>query len=112
MKQSWIIGTIMLWLLIFTSELMATGGTAFSHQSALNSLASPAFVNQSGVVSAATSIFVGIGSFLVSFVEAIFLWSPTVFAGHWIWAWEFICLPISISFVIVILTIVRGVHSS
>ena len=112
MKQSWIIGTIMLWLVIFTAELMATGGSAFAHASDLNAVASPAFVNQSGVVSAISSVMTAIGSFFVSLVQIIFLWSPTVFAGSWIWVWEYICLPIAISFIVVIATVIRGVHSS
>jgi hypothetical protein len=112
MKQSWVIGIISLWLVIFTSEMIATGGTAFSNQNDLNVLASPAFVNQSGVVAAASAIMNGIATFFVSFVQIIFLWSPTVFAGNWIWFWEFICLPIAISFIVVIATILRGVHAS
>lgn len=112
MKQSWIIGTIMLWLLIFTGEMMATGGTAFAQASTLNAVASPAFVNQAGVVSAATSVMNAIGNFFKSLVQIVFLWSPTVFAGNFIWFWEYICLPIAISFIVVIATVIRGVHAS
>lgn len=112
MKQSWVIGIVTIWTLIFTAELMVTGGTAFTRSSALNTLASPAFVNAAGSTSALSSVINGIGTFFVSFISVIFLWSPTVFAGNWIWFWQFICLPISISFIVVIATILRGVRGS
>ena len=112
MKQSWIIGTVMLWMTIFTSELMATGGTILSGITGFNSIASPAFVNSSNAISNAATILVNIGSFFVALVKAFFLYSPTVFAGTWLWFWEFVCFPISISFIVVIATILRGVHST
>jgi hypothetical protein len=104
----------MLWLLIFTAELMATNGTAFSSNmtTSMNAMMNSRMVNSAGSTSSLTTIFIQVGTYLTTFVNAIFLYSPTVFAGNWFWVWQFICFPISVSFVIVILTIVRGVHAS
>lgn len=114
MKQSWIIGVISLWLLILTCELVATGGTAFSASvsSNMTALAHPNMANYSNVFSNTASIIYQVGTYLTLFLGAIFLWSPTLFAGSWIWFWVFICFPISVSFVIVIITILRGVHAN
>ncbi len=101
----------MLWMLIMTGELMATSGTAFTNISALHALISPAFVNAAGSISALSSALVNVATFFVALIGVIFLWSPTVFAGNWFWFWLYVCLPISISFIVVIATILRGVHS-
>ena len=70
---------------------MATGGTAFSAVSGLNGVASPSFVNSAGATSALATVMTNIGPFLVSLVSVVFLWSPTVFAGNFVWFWEYVC---------------------
>lgn len=114
MKQSWIIGSITLYMLIISMEMMATGSTTFPSfmQSHLNTLWNPAMANFAGSATALSTLFVGIGTYLVAFIEIIFLWSPTVFAGNFFFFWLYICLPISISFILVLISIARGVHAS
>ena len=114
MKQSWIIGVISLWILIFTAEMMATSGTAFSSNmtASMTALAHPSMANYSNIFSSTASIISQVGTYFMVFISALTLYSPTVFAGNWIWFWAFICFPISISFIIVIITILRGVHAS
>ncbi len=94
--------------------MMASGTSTFPAfvQSHFNSLWNPSLANFAGSASALSTLFVSVGTYLVAFMEIIFLWSPTVFAGNFIWFWDFVCLPISISFIITLITIARGVHSS
>ena len=114
MKTSWIIGVMMLYLLIFAAEMMVTGGTAFNatQHSQLERLMAPTMTNQSGVVSGAVALVSNAGTYFVTFVSALFLWSPSVWTGYLVWFWLFICLPISIGMVIGVVTILRGTSSS
>lgn len=114
MKQSWIIGSITLWLLIFVMEMMATGGTAFNQTvvNDMNVMTAPSLVNFSGALSALSTVITNLGTFFSTFISGLFLWSPTVFTGNWIWFWQLVCFPIAVSFIMVIVSIARGVHAS
>lgn len=113
MKTSWIIGVITIYLIIMAAELMATNGTAFSASTSenLTTLMSPTMANYSSSTSAFASIVTNVGTYVMTFLQAMFLWSPTIFSGYWIWFWLFICLPVSIGMVLSVVQILRGVRA-
>ena len=111
MKQSWIIGVVSMYLVILSSEVMARGATILQLNAAFDTLASPGFVNNSASTSAASSILAHVGDFFSALVAVVFL-SPSSFPGTWYYFWLLVCFPIAISFVVVVATILRGVHAS
>ncbi len=78
----------------------------------LSTLMAPTMTNISGQVSAAVTIITNIGNYCVAFLGALFLWSPTIWSGYFVWIWFLVCLPISIGMVFSVITILRGVHAS
>ena len=87
MKTSWVIGVIMFYLLIFGIEMMVTDGTAFSANETqrLNVLMGPTMTNQSGATSALVSLAKNVGTYFVTFLNAIFP-KPTS------WERNYVCL--------------------
>ncbi len=114
MKTSWIIGVVMMYILILSVELVVTGGTAFgtTAQGNLNGLTSNTMTNYSSGTSAFTAIFSQAGSYFMTFLNAVMLWSPTLFSGYYVYFWLFFCLPIDIGMVMSIAQVARGVHAS
>lgn len=113
MKTSWIIGIVTLYLIIFAVEMMVTKGTAFSSgvNGQLNSMMGISMANYSNSNTAFVSLIINAGTYIMTFINVVFLWSPTVFAGYGIWFWQFICLPVSIGTVISMVQVIRGVRS-
>jgi hypothetical protein len=101
----------MLWILIFLGEMMATGGTAFNTTgfTYLDALMSPNFTNVASVVSAFWSLITGVAFLLKELVQILFLWSPEVWTGNYIYVWFIICLPLGLSIVLGLVFIMRGV---
>lgn len=110
MKHSWVWGVIAFYLLILGIEMMVTGGSAFSStgQSNLEAMMSPTLTNQSGVVAAVWSTATQVASYFITFIQAIFLWSPSIFTGYLVWLWVYICLPTTITMIIGIIIVLRG----
>lgn len=51
-------------------------------------------------------------SVFMSFMSIITMYYPAIFHDVWLWFWFIICLPISVGFIISIVSIIRGVHTS
>ncbi len=114
MKTSWIIGVVTLWILVFTTEMMVTEGTAFNPSSGnpFNALFSMNLANFSSIVSAGATFIMGCGIWLINFIGLVFLWSPSVWTGYYIWIWYILCVPIGVGMLFGIMTIIRGTSSS
>jgi hypothetical protein len=51
-------------------------------------------------------------NYIKVFIQMVFLWNGTLWAGSWLWFYYAVCLPICIGVVMSIVFILRGVHSS
>lgn len=111
MKTSWIIGIMSLYLLILGAELMLTEGTAFSAgtREQMQTLLSPVMANYSNTTTAFASTIINGGAIIMTFLNAVFLYSPTLFASYGMWFWFYICLPIAVGTIISIVQVFRGV---
>ena len=124
MKTSWIIGVVMLWLLILSCEMFASGRplgvitaegqnvlTDNGTVSVLQGAASP--IQESGsIFTGAWAIMTHVADYLRAFISILLLWSPTVFVGYYLWVWWFICFPVDCAMIFGIVSLVRGVHSA
>ncbi len=114
MKLSLIQGAVMMWILVFITEMIVTGGTAFNPSSGnpFNTLFSMDFTNFSSLVSSFATFIVGCGIWFVAFVKLIFLWSPSVWTGDYIWIWYILFVSQGVAIAFGIVSLIRGVHSS
>ena len=113
MKHSWVMGVVLLYLLILGVEMMVTEGTAFSSaaESQIEGLLSPSMTNQSGAVTSIISLASQAGTYFMTFVNAVFLWSPSVWTGYLVWVWFYLCVPITVTMIIGVIIVLRGSSS-
>jgi hypothetical protein len=124
MKTSWIMGIMMVYLLILSLEMIATGGTVlgasasyqvdsanYTFAQGAGKLVAPEISNSSNVIAQAWSAISNIGPYLNIAIAILLLWSPTLFAGNMIWVWWFVCFPTCVGMVFSIISIARGVPS-
>ncbi len=121
MRTSLIIGLIMLWLIIAGLEFMvdnpaAAAGTAImsstNNDTATTLMSAGKFVSSGNVFTTAWTIITDAAPAFQAIIKVIFLWSPSIFAGYMVYFWYIFCLPISIGFIISLIFVARGVHSS
>jgi hypothetical protein len=110
MKQSWIMGVFMFYLVIFGLETIVTGGTVFSNNltSSAGTLIQPSVIGSGNIAAQTWAIMSNIGGYIAAFVAAVFLWSPTVFSGYMVWAYWFICFPIACGMIYGVVSLIRG----
>ena len=71
-------------------------------------------LTQNVVISAVSAIWAPAASVLSvisTFLQAVVMYYPALFTGYYVWLWWCLLLPISVGFVIVIISMIRGVHS-
>ncbi len=122
MKQSWIVGCVMAYMLIFVCEMFATGGVSLSATTSSNmtnvatanqtAFLAPTFAESTNVFTAAWAVVKGIAPYLTLLAQVVFLYCPTVFSGYLLYFYWFICFPVSVGFIAGLVFIVRGVHSA
>lgn len=118
MKQSWVVGIVMLYVILQGLTMIVQASTT-GDSGVWNILDGVFKYNLSQVQGSSTSLIssiwvpaqVGI-SVLMTFLSVIMLYYPALFHGNYIWFWFVICLPISVGFVISIVTTIRGVAST
>jgi len=49
---------------------------------------------------------------LMGLLQIIMLYYPALFGGYYVWFWFIVCLPVAVSFVVVIVMMIRGVTST
>lgn len=111
MKQSWIIGVFMLYLILAACAIMIEQTNTMSTDvaGAIRSLLKPTVTSvATGGVTGFLSFMTNAGSIIIAFIGAIFLWFPSVWTGYLFWFWFFICLPVSVGFIVGCLIILRG----
>ncbi len=115
MKLSLIQGAVMMWILVFITEMIVTEGTLFGpllYTNPLNSLFSIDITNFSTIVTAFATFIGGFGIWLKNFFGIIFLWSPSVWTGDFIWIWYILFVTQGVAILFGIISLIRGVHSS
>ena len=116
-------GILMLWMLIFTCEVIVTGGSSLGATTSSNvtnvltsntsTFLEPTFQESTNLFTAAWAVVVGVAPFLTLLAQALVLWSPTVFSDpNMLWIWWCICLPVDVGMAASLIFIVRGVHSA
>lgn len=58
------------------------------------------------------SFIIQVWAYMKPFIQAIFLYNPTIWSGYWIWFYYIVCIPIMVGLVFSIVSIMRGVGSS
>jgi len=117
-KQSWVVGIVMLYVILQGLTMVVQASTT-GDSSVWGILDGVFKYNLSQVQGSGTSLVsslwvpaqVGV-AVLMSFGSIILLYYPALFHGTYIWFWFIFCLPIAVGFVISIVTLVRGVASS
>ena len=119
MKTSWIIAIVMLWVVFFIFGSIAEQQNTFgsSQVSQGQSLMQPVGTDITGlnsipVIGQAISLITNVWSYLVTFIQMVFLWFPDLWAGSWLWFYFILPFPVSVGLVISIVFILRGVHNA
>ena len=119
MKQAWIVGTIMLYVILMGLQMFVTSSSAtsstgigaelynYNFPSEVTAHTSPDTGQSSAEISAGT-----IASSIWNVGQMAMLRFPALFTGYYVWFWYIFCLPIAISFWVVMFTIFRGVGST
>ena len=110
MKTSWIIGIFMFYLILAALAVMIEQTTTMN-STVLGSIASllrPTVTNVAGETIGFISFVTNIGSYIMAFIRALFLFFPSVWTGYLYWFWLFVCVPISVGMILSIVIILRG----
>ena len=110
MKTSWAIGIFMFYLLIAACAVMIEQTNTMNSDviSAIGTLLRPTVTNVAGSTTGFVSFVTNIGSYIMAFIGALFLWFPSVWTGYLYYFWLFICVPVSVGMIISIVIILRG----
>ena len=116
MKQAWIVGTIMLYVIlqIINMSLQASTTVNGSMWGVFNSMWHLE-LSQNVVATAVSSFFAPAAmaiAAITSFIRVVLMLYPAIFSGNYIWFWWIVCFPVSISFIIVFIMSIRGVSSA
>jgi len=119
MKTSFIIGWVCLFisLVLFDSIISQGSGFSGSQIDMLKQLMQPTgtditALNSVPIIGGGVSMITGVWAFFKILIEMIFLFFPNIWAGNWIWLWAFLCVPVSIGFIVSFIIILRRVHST
>jgi len=107
MKGSWWPGIIMLYFILLLCAGIAEGNNQFSsaNMAYLDVLKSP-IITDPGSLSAveflggAATFALGVGRFILAMFPILFLYSPTLYSGAWLWFYFLLPLPIALGTII------------
>ena len=63
------------------------------------------------LIGGAISLITNVWTYILPFIQMVFLWQPTLWTGSWILVYYVFCIPLSIGFIASIVFIFRGVHN-
>ena len=115
MKQSWVVGIMMIYVILqgWTMILQVDAVGASSVWATTQSLW---YMNLTQLVGSSVSAIwspaLTVISVFASFLGAIVLYYPAIFNGTFLWFWWAVCLPVAVGFIISLVSIIRGVHTS
>ena len=116
MKQSWIVGIVMLYIILqgLTMVMQADTIGATSIWGVMDSLWRLNYTNTFGASAVTAALVPGavMISVMLSFGQILILYYPVIFQGTYVWFYWCVCLPIAIGFIISLITILRGVGSN
>ena len=116
MKQSWVVGIIMLYVILqaINMTLQASTSVDGSMWGVFNNMWHLE-LSQNVVASAVSSFFAPAGfaiAAIIALAKVILMLYPAIFSGNYVWFWWTICFPVAISFIITIIMSIRGVSST
>ena len=116
MKQSWVVGIVTLY--VIAQGLTMFVQTSSSGDSSIWGVMDGVFrynmtqiQGTQGVSSIWVPAQIGISVFM-SFFQIILMYYPALFSGVYVWFWYVVLFPISVGFVISIVSMIRGVSSA
>lgn len=114
MRQGWVAGTVFFYLGIWWYAMMYAQQYTMSSSilTNLGYLLSPQVTDFTGSTLAQASMITHIGTYIVNFIAVCLLYFPGFWTGMLSWAYLFIGLPVSISMIIAMVTMLRGSSSS
>ena len=110
MKQSWVIFIISFYIIM--QFLVSIGARDITPISSGTTTTLGLMTVVRGTDSGFLTLITNGWSVISNFVNAIFLYNPVVWAGGWASFYYIVILPFSISFIITIVALLRGVGSS
>lgn len=118
MPPKWIIGVITIYLAILLATSIANQANQFTAGEVAKlqsmTLATGTDITNIGGVGTTGgdfSLITNVWTYIKTFIQAAFLWSPSLWTGNWLWFYYFFCLPICIAMVVSIVFVLRGVRS-
>lgn len=118
MAPKWIIGIITIYLAILLATTITNQANQFTTSTVadLQAMAQPSGTDLTSLGSGLSaggdfSLVTNVWSYIKTFIQAAFLWSPSLWTGTWYWFYWFFCFPLCVSMVITIIFVLRGVRS-
>lgn len=118
MKQAWVIGIVMLYVILMGLQMFVAGETSTSSTgvgSELHAYQLPGEVTaHTDPDSGASSVEIDAGTIASGIWhvgQMALLYFPGIFQGDYIWFWWCICFPIAVSFWIAMFVVFRGSSS-
>lgn len=119
MKQSWITGILMAYILIMGVGMIVQSQTdpADSIVEVIRNMGMPNMVGyQSDALSGISGALFGASDIIrlvMGLIKMSLLYFPALFQGYYVWAWWIICMPIAVSMWIAgLLSVFRGTPST
>ena len=116
MKQSWVVGIVMLYVMLQAINMIVQASTTVDGTmwSVFDSMWRMEY-SQNIVASAVSSFFAPAGmaiAVLTALGKAVLMLYPAIFTGTYIWVWWILCFGVAVSFIVTIVLTVRGVSST
>jgi hypothetical protein len=119
MATKWIIGLITIYFAILLCTTIANNANQFTSAEVarIQHLMQPigtdiTSITSTNIIGQGVSMITNVWSYVVVFLESLFLWSPSLWTGSWLWFYYFFCIPLCISIAMTVVFALRGVHSS
>lgn len=120
MKQSWIVGTIMLYIILlglqmFVSAAYDTSDTGVGAELYEEGMFPSGLTPHTDPDTGQSSVEIDAGTIATSIWNVgnmAMLRFPALFQGDYLWVWWILCFPVAVSFWVVMFTIFRGVGST
>jgi hypothetical protein len=119
MKQSWVVGTIALYMILMGLQMIVSGTFSTSSTGVGSELYAEQFPAElaphTDPDSGQSSVEIEAGTIATSIWnvgQMAMLYFPALYQGNYVWFWWIFCFPIALSFWVVMFTIFRGVGST
>ena len=111
MRTGWIVGIVMIYIAMAYFGITAEMGSSLgaSPLATIDTLMKPEFTNFEVGLS---TLITNVGTYILAFLQIVFLWFPTLWSGTWIWFYFFVILPMVVGMTLGLVMVMRGVGST